>query len=217
MVRRYDTVLFDLDGTLCDTLPLIYEAFAEAFIPAIGHTFSETEIRAMFGPPDHQIIRDQVPADLAEAAIARYNAHYSARHKDLVAAFPGVADLVQLLDDSGHWLGVITGKSRVTALVSLEMTGLIDHFRVIYAGDDVGRQKPDPEAVFKSLADAGVEAGPRAAMIGDSAADVAAGQAAGIATIAVTWGSPDHSELDASGPDYVVSTVEELASVLGIR
>ncbi len=217
VTRRFDTVLFDLDGTLCDTLPLIYEAFAEAFVPALGHTFPDAEIRAMFGPPDHQIIRNQVPAELAEEAIARYNAHYRTRHKDLVGAFQGIEELVSRLDETGHWLGVITGKSRVTALVSLEMTGLIDHFRVIYAGDDVERQKPDPEAVFKSLADAGVEPDSRAVMVGDSAADVAAGRAAGIATIGVTWGSPDHAELDAAGPDYTVSTVDELAEVLGVR
>src|SRR5688572_15756775 len=57
--RAFDFALFDLDGTVADTLPLIYEAFDAAFIPALGSGFSPDEIRAMFGPPDHQIIRSR--------------------------------------------------------------------------------------------------------------------------------------------------------------
>ncbi len=216
-MRAFDTAFFDLDGTLADTLPLIYEAFDQAFFPELGHRFTDTQIRAMFGPPDHQIIRDQVSVDVAEAAIDRYNAHYSLRHDDLVSPFAGIQDLLMRLTSEGYWLGVITGKSRSTALVSLEKTGLLDFFRVIYAGDDVERQKPDPEAVIKSLNDAGVPPSNRAVMIGDSAADVLAGRAAGIGTIGVTWGSPDHHELDAAEPDYIVSTVDELSSILLIR
>lgn len=217
MNREFDTILFDLDGTLADTLPLIYEAFDRAFQPALGRGFSDAEIRSMFGPPDHQIIRDRVPDHLADGAISRYNQHYAARHRDLVSAFPGIPELLATLDDGSRWLGVITGKSHVTAVISLEDTGIIHHFRSIYAGDDVSRQKPDPEAVFRSLEDARAEAGPGAVIIGDSAADVIAGKAAGIATIGVTWGSPDHTDLFASDPDYVVSTVDELAKLMGVR
>ena len=216
-MRAFDTAFFDLDGTLADTLPLIYEAFDQAFMPVLGHRFTDTEIRAMFGPPDLQIIRDHVPVEHADAAIERYNAHYSLRHDDLVAAFAGIAALLERLQATGYWLGVITGKSRSTAIVSLDKTGLHRFFRVIYAGDDVAKQKPDPEAVIKLLNDAGVPASDRAVIIGDSAADVLAGRAAGIKTIGVTWGSPDHHELDASVPDFRVSTVEELSALLLAR
>ena len=213
-MSAFDTAFFDLDGTLADTLPLIYESFDQAFMPALGKRFTNAEIRAMFGPPDHHIIRARVPAALVDAAIERYNGHYSLRHDDLVTAFTGIHELLQQLTAEGYWLGVITGKSRSTALVSLEKTGLLDFFRVIYAGDDVARQKPDPEAVIKSLHDAGEPPPERAVMIGDSAADVLAGRAAGVKTIGVTWGSPDHHELNASAPDYTVSTVEELSALL---
>lgn len=209
--------MFDLDGTLADTLPLIYESFAEAFVPVLGHTFGDDEIRAMFGPPDTEIIRSHVPAHLADEAIDRYLRHYSSRHSALVTPFQGIPDLLGRLDASGHWLGVITGKSRVTAIVTLEMTGIIDRFRSIYAGDDVALQKPDPEAIFRSLDDAGVSPGPNAVIIGDSAADVLAGKAAAITTIGVTWGSPDQAEMQAAKPDYIVSTVDELAEVMAVR
>jgi pyrophosphatase PpaX len=212
--RAFDIALFDLDGTIADTLPLIYEAFDAAFIPALGTGFSPTEIRAMFGPPDHQIIRNQVVGPQADAAISRFNTHYLDRHDALVSAFPGIADLIRSCADAGIRMAVITGKSRLTALITLDRLGLRDSFTVLYAGDDVQRQKPDPDALIRALHDLTASPSDKSVMIGDSAADIVAGKAAGIATIGVTWGSPDHDELEAARPDYTVSTVAELESLL---
>jgi HAD superfamily hydrolase (TIGR01549 family) len=212
--RAFDIALFDLDGTIADTLPLIYEAFDAAFIPALGTGFPPDEIRAMFGPPDHEIIRRRVRESDADAAIERFNRYYEVRHDDLVSAFPGFADLIQSCVAVGMRLGVITGKSRLTALITLDRLGLTNAFGAIYAGDDVERQKPDPEALILALRDLGAAESDRAVMIGDAAADVVAGKAIRIATIGVTWGNPDHHELDESEPDYVVSTVAELEALL---
>jgi len=212
--RAFDIALFDLDGTIADTLPLIYEAFDAAFIPALGTGFAPSEIRAMFGPPDHEIIRNKVAESDAEAAIERYNRYYEKRHDDLVSAFPGLAQLVRACLDAGMRLGVITGKSRLTALITLDRLGLTDAFGAVYAGDDVGRQKPDPEALILALRDLGRTESENAVMIGDAAADVVAGKRIGIATIGVTWGNPDHHELDDAEPDYTVSTVPELEALL---
>ena len=212
--RRFDIALFDLDGTIADTLPLIYEAFDAAFVPALGSGFTPAEIRSMFGPPDHEIIRRRVSADAAAAAIERYNRHYEERHDALVTAFPGMADLIRRCADAGMRLGVITGKSRLTALVSLDRLKLRSAFGAIYAGDDVERQKPDPQALLLALADLGVSNGERAVMIGDAAADVIAGKAAGLATIGVRWGSPEVHETEAAQPDQLVSSVAELETLL---
>jgi phosphoglycolate phosphatase/pyrophosphatase PpaX len=209
-----DIALFDLDGTIADTLPLIYEAFDAAFVPALGRSFTPGEIRTMFGPPDHEIIRRRVPAHLAEAAIERYNRHYSDRHSALVSIFPELAELIRDCAEAGVSLGVITGKSRATALVTLDQLGLLGYFPVIYAGDDVERQKPAPDALILALADLGASPGDRIVMIGDSAADVLAGREAGARTIAVRWGSPDYDELEASEPDVIVASVSELSSLL---
>jgi HAD superfamily hydrolase (TIGR01549 family) len=212
--RLVDIALFDLDGTIADTLPLIYEAFDAAFVPALGRSFTPAEIRSMFGPPDHEIIRRQVPAHLAEEAIERYNRHYSDRHTALVSVFPALAELIHDCAEAGIRLGVITGKSRATALITLEQLGLLEYCPVLYAGDDVERQKPAPDALLLALADLGSSPGDRTVMIGDSAADVMAGRSAGVRTIAVRWGSPDYDELEDSAPDETVSTVSELSSLL---
>jgi pyrophosphatase PpaX len=212
--RRFDIALFDLDGTIADTLPLIYEAFNAAFVPSLGAELTPLEIRSLFGPPDHEIIRRRVPAEAADDAIARYNRYYEGHHDALAGAYPGIPDLVRRCADAGIRLGLITGKSRLTALITLDRLDLRWAFGAIYAGDDVERQKPDPEAIRLALRDLGASSTDRAVMIGDAAADVIAGRAAGVATIGVGWGSPDVQYMLDEKPDYVVETVSELEALL---
>jgi len=210
------TVIFDLDGTLGDTLPLIYRAFNAALEPEYGRTLSESEVRKLFGPPDNHILRRLLPGPAGDAAVQRYVDIYVREHAELARAFDGINDIVDRARASGFRIGVVTGKSRETALYSLEAFGLRDDFAAIYGGDDVEKQKPDPEAVVKILDDLGHQPGDLGFFVGDSAADVIAGRAAGLRTIAVTWGSPDHDELFASNPDVVVNTTDELAAALGL-
>jgi pyrophosphatase PpaX len=213
--NRYDIALFDFDGTLADTLPLIYCAFNDALTPESGRVYTPDEIRSLFGPPDHQIIRNELAGVNADEAIARYNATYSSAHDELVTAYPGILELLAECRTAGIRTGVITGKSRSTAIVSLERLCLIDFAEILYGGDDVPRQKPDPLALTLALEHLRKDGATGAAMmIGDSAADVIAGRGAGCATIGVLWGSPDHADLMAAKPDYVVATVSELAEIL---
>jgi phosphoglycolate phosphatase/pyrophosphatase PpaX len=211
-----EALLFDLDGTIADTLPLIYEAFNDAFRPALGRRLSEREIRVHFGPPDHQMIASVVDREQLAPSIDRFLATYRARHAELVALFPGIEDLLADARSSGKRLGVVTGKSRVTALYTLEQLGVLPYFEAVLAGDDVDRPKPDPRALQLALGALGHSGATGAAMIGDSQADIRAGQAAGVTTIGVLWGNPDHDELLAAGPDFVCASVAELRQVLGL-
>jgi HAD superfamily hydrolase (TIGR01549 family) len=213
---RFRTAIFDLDGTLADTLPLIYEAFDAALRPTVGRRLDDAEIRALFGPPDNYLIREKVGEADYEAAFGRYVEVYEREHERLVTAFHGIDEVTRRAADAGMKLGVVTGKSRQTALFTLESLGLLPAFDAIYAGDDVERQKPDPEAVIKILHDLGHDPATPGAFIGDSAADVIAGRAAGLTTIAVTWGVPDHDQLHAAKPDIVVSTMPDLMHALGL-
>lgn len=216
MPPRFPVALFDLDGTIADTLPLIYEAFDAAFAPVLGRRHSDREIRDMFGPPDHEIIRQRVPEADAVPAFDRYLEVYRRRHPELVTLFPGMGEVVRRAGAAGVRIGVVSGKSRRTAVITLEELGVLDAFPVLYGGDDVDRPKPDPQALVLALADLHRRADEPAVMIGDSAMDIAAGKAAGLGTIAVRWGSPDVEEVDALAPDYVVSSSSELCEALGV-
>jgi pyrophosphatase PpaX len=215
-MSRFATIVFDLDGTIADTLPLIYEAFDAALRPVVGRRFTDAEIRGMFGPPDNHIIRSMVQGGDYEAAYKRYVDTYEREHERLVSAFHGVDDVMRRAAAAEVKLGVVTGKSRQTALYTLEALGLLPVFGSVYAGDDVERQKPDPEAVIKILEELGHDPDSAGVFVGDSAADVEAGRAAGLTTIAVTWGSPDHEQLFASKPDITVNSSDELAKQLGL-
>jgi phosphoglycolate phosphatase/pyrophosphatase PpaX len=216
MTARFSALIFDLDGTLADTLPLIYESFNDAFEPVTGKVLTPEEIRGLFGPPDNYVIRAALDPEHHEAAIERYVATYERRHRDLVALFEGMAELLSELHEQGVKLAVVTGKSRNTALMTLDILGVLDRFDVVYAGDDVERQKPDPMALELALTDLAHDDPGSAAMIGDSAADVIAGKGVGVTTIGVLWGSPDHSDLLAAGPDVVCGSIADLRQALGL-
>jgi len=213
---RFPLALFDLDGTIADTLPLIYEAFDAAFLPILGRRHTDREIRDMFGPPDHEIIRMRVPEPEAADAFDRYLDVYQRRHPELVTLFDGMDEVIRRSSEAGVRLGIVTGKSRQTAIITLRELGVLDAFPVLYGGDDVERPKPDPQALVAVLEDLGRTPGEAAVMIGDSSMDIAAGKAAGLSTIAVRWGSPDVEEVDELSPDYIVSTSSELCEALGI-
>jgi HAD superfamily hydrolase (TIGR01509 family) len=216
MTLRFSTLIFDLDGTLADTLPLIYESFNDAFEPVTGKLMTPDEIRGLFGPPDNYVIRAALHPEHHEAAIDRYVATYERRHRDLVELFEGMDSLLADLHAQDVKLAVVTGKSRNTALMTLEILGVRDWFDVVYAGDDVERQKPDPMALVLALNDLAHDDPASAAMIGDSAADVIAGKGAGVVTIGVLWGSPDHADLLQAGPDIVCGSVADLREALGL-
>jgi pyrophosphatase PpaX len=216
MTQHYSTLIFDLDGTLADTLPLIYESFNAAVFPITGKPLSPEEIRGLFGPPDNYIIRNMLDPEHHDEAIGRYVATYERRHRDLVELFDGIAELLQDAHAAGRRLAIVTGKSRNTALMTLDILGVLDRFDVVYAGDDVEFQKPDPMALVMALDDLAHDDPAHAVMIGDSAADVIAGKAAGVATIGVLWGAPDHSDLLSAGPDVVCESVAALRSAVGL-
>jgi pyrophosphatase PpaX len=213
---RFRAMFFDLDGTLADTLSLIYRAFNDALTPVTGQTYAGPEIRSWFGPPDTQIIRKLLAEAHVDGAIERYMESYRRHHADLVRVFPGIDRLLTDCHEAGARIAVITGKSRETAVVTLDALGLSKDCDLLYGGDDVERQKPDPMALELALKEFSVDRD-EAVMIGDAAADVLAGKAAGVSTIGVLWGNPDHSQLLQSDPTWLVATVSELEPLLLTR
>jgi pyrophosphatase PpaX len=216
MSTQFRTAIFDFDGTIANTLPLIYAAFDAAMAPSLGRTLSEREIRDLFGPTDHDIIRSVLAEEHHDAAIAAYNDFYEREHSRLASVFVDMDRLLHRCREAGIKVGIVTGKSRQTALISLKEIGLDDAYDVLVAGEDVTRPKPNPEGLKSALAAVDHPDGAPGAFVGDAAADVIAGKAAGLTAIAVTWGSPDHDDLLAVQPDVVCSTVPELAAALGV-
>lgn len=195
-------VLFDFDGTIADTLPLIFHSFREVFVKYNAKTHSDEEIIAMFGPPEKGIIESHIRPEQREAAFQHYLELYDSKHPELVKAYPDIVKALQLLKDNGLHLGVVTGKGRDSAEISLRHLELAQYFDVIITGDDVEKPKPDPEGLLKAMDRLHVLPS-QTVYIGDSNGDIQAGKQAGVRTIGVNWLSVSQSEAFTEKPDDV--------------
>jgi pyrophosphatase PpaX len=211
--RLATAVLFDLDGTLIDSIELIRRSFRHMLLEH-GFDGDDDSIwrRGIGRPLDVQlaeIARD--PGDVA-AMLATYRAYNSIHHDELVSVFPGVRESLEALARAGRRLGVVTSKARTGALRGLAHTGLESFFDVVVAANDAPRPKPAPDPVLAALATLGVEPA-RATTVGDALPDLQAGRAAGTRTVAVLWGACDRSTLEAATPDLFLDDPRALGTL----
>jgi 2-phosphoglycolate phosphatase len=213
----FEAIIFDLDGTLADTIPLIVSSFNAACRVPLGRELSSEAVIARFGIPDAAMVRRELqefPAATAEEAVEKFYRHYETEH-GMVAAFPGVPELLRALHGRGIPLGLMTGKGRRTADITLRALGWEDFFGSVVTGEDIEHQKPHPEGVLKAAQALNV-APQNCLFIGDSPADIEAGQAAAMKTVAVVWHAYYKDKLRASGADFWAETPAELAAFLDV-
>lgn len=196
-------IIFDLDGTLADTFPLIVSAWNAAISPVTGKTYSDDEVIARFGIPDPAMIQRELQGrgpDAWARAIEVYHDHYRRRHADAVKPFEGVTEMLRELRRRNVPLGLMTGKGRRSARITFECLGWTELFGSIVTGEDVTAQKPDPAgplAVARAL-----DVPPHeCAFVGDSPADMGAGKAAEMVTVAAAWHPVYLEEIRRMKPD----------------
>jgi pyrophosphatase PpaX len=207
-------LLFDLDGTLVDSIELILNSARYAFVDFDGHAPSDEEWRAGIGRPLQKVLREYAADDAeAERLFARYREYQLANHDRLMRAYDGIVATLRQFAAEGHPLGVVTSKSDWLALRALELVGVADLFPVLVGCDTCTNHKPHPEPVERALALLDVSAA-NAIFVGDSPHDVESGRAAHVYTIGVTWGAFAREEMEASGADVVIDDVLALAGVV---
>jgi pyrophosphatase PpaX len=202
--------LFDLDGTLVDSIELILNSARFAFVGFDGHAPTDDEWRAGIGRPLQTVLREYAP-DQAEAdrLLARYREYQLEHHDRLLRAYDGIVPALRALAAAGHPLALVTSKSDWLARRALELIGVSDLFPVLVGCDICTNHKPHPEPVERALALLGVPAS-NAIFVGDSPHDVESGRAAGVYTVAVTWGAFTREEMERSGADVVIHDVSAL-------
>jgi len=207
----WPVVLFDLDGTLANSIDLIVESYNRAFAAVTGQGVTRERALPWIGQTLPQTFNREDP-DNAAALEAAYRA-YNNTHMDQIAPFPGVSNVLRALRDAGCTTGVVTSKGRDAALASLAQLGLDALIEVLGCREDTSAHKPDPQPLLAALAK--VDAAPAdTAYVGDAVWDIMAAKAAGMASIAVTWGAGLRDELLALSPHDLVDTAEELSDVL---
>ena len=194
-------VILDMDGTLADTFPLVVAAWNAALSAHAGREFAAEEVIARFGVPDPQMLRREVPEHLAGEVIERYHAHYEAQHRPLARPFEGITEMLEAIKRRGLPTGVMTGKGRRAATITLAALGWEAMFDAVVTGEDVVRQKPDPQGLLIVCERLGVPASD-CVFVGDSPADIGAGKNAGMRTIVAGWHPVYLEQLRAMGFDY---------------
>lgn len=179
-------IIFDFDGTLASTLPICYYAFQNVFKDFDNKDLSSEEIKAMFGPSETGIIRENLINSNKEQAIELYYQKYLENHSNLVNYNMEIDKMIKHLKDYGIKLGIVTGKARRSLDISLQALQMDHLFDVIVTGDEVIHPKPHPEGIIKALSLLSVRDN-EAMYVGDSDADIQAGIAANVHTVGVQW------------------------------
>lgn len=213
-MARFDAVLFDLDGTLLDSLQLIIDSYRHTLLAHGLAPRTDADILAGLGTPLEVSLGRfaETPGDV-EALVATYIAHNLEVHDALVQPYPGVCDLVHALADAGTPLAIVTSKRRRGTEMGLLALGLESRFEVLVCADDVERPKPHPEPVLRALRALSVEPA-RAVFVGDAVHDLHSGRAAGVHTVAVTWGAGREDDLRAAEPSEIARDADELRALL---
>jgi phosphoglycolate phosphatase len=207
----YSTILFDVDGTLCDPGKSMIECARYALSKFNIHETSEENLRRLIGPPLEHAFRDYYNFDEVQAdqAVIYFRDMMQREGIQLYEAYPGVTELLKALKQEGKSLGVVTSKIEYIARETLTKTGLIQYFDVVSA------QQPNivvnKEAILtKALDYLGLIEPSTIVMIGDRRHDIEAAKAHNIDSIGVPWGYGDKKELQREGATHIVSSAEAL-------
>lgn len=193
-------ILFDLDGTLIDSIELILASMRHAFTKCRRTVPSDAEWLTGVGTPLPTMFRNYVAEEShVDELIAAYREHQLVHHDALVRCYQEIADTLAALQSRGHPMAVVTSKSDALARRGLEHAGILPFFHTIVGFDSTTRHKPHPEPVLTALNRLGYEPF-EAAFVGDSVHDVEAGNAAGVTTVAALWGPFTREQLVMAHP-----------------
>jgi pyrophosphatase PpaX len=212
--RPRPAVLFDLDGTLIDSIELLLSSARHAFEGWQRNAPTDEEwIRGIGTPLVEQLRGFAGSEDEVARLLQRYRDYQHIHHDRLTRCYDDVPAVVSQLAGRGHPMAIVTSKASVIAKRSLEWVGLHKFFPVVVGFDETARHKPDPDPVLAALERLGASAD-QAAFVGDSPHDVHAGNAAGVLTIAALWGPFDRETLAAAHPNHFIGCMADLPGVL---
>lgn len=210
-------VMFDLDGTLIDSVPDLAAAVDRMLVEQGRAPAGIEKVRDWVGNGARVLVRRALADGLEHAAVtevateealARFLEIYADCH-ELTALYPGVHELLEALSTAAVELAVVTNKPERFVAPLLEQVGLGGYFRWIIGGDTLPQQKPDPAALLQVMHLAGVDAG-QSLFVGDSRSDVLAARAASVPCVAVSYGYNHGRPIDEERPSLVVDSLAEL-------
>jgi phosphoglycolate phosphatase len=207
---RYQTVLFDLDGTLLDHLPAIHRCYVHT-LPQLGLPAPSLEQvrRAIGGGLENAMLRFVPQASLARA-LAIYRSYWDQTMLDGVALMPGAGEMLRALHATGVTLAVLTNKHGPSSRRICEHLGIAQLLQGVFGAQDTPWLKPDPQLTAYALATLRADAA-TACLVGDSPFDAETARRGGIHGFFVTTGTHSAEELRADGAAHVYPDLSALA------
>ena len=220
-----DAVMFDLDGTLIDTVPIYYEiidiVFAELGVPAVSR---ETLMEAMddgdfdwnYVLPDHMKNRK---IELTEKARGIVDEIAPPMFHKKIKLIPGTDDFFKEIAITGIKIGLVTStpaQMMAIKMIPLSKAGLEKQLEVIVTADDVRSKKPSAEPLVQCSQKLGVPP-KKCVYVGDTRVDIRAGKAAGMKTVGVLTGFDDYEALKKERPDAIIDSIAQLDGVIDIH
>jgi pyrophosphatase PpaX len=208
------TILFDLDGTLIDSVRLILDSYHHTLAThGLPPRSDEEWLRGVGTPLSVQFADWKDEPGTLDALIATYRAYNLAHHDRMVSVYPGIVDAVAAIRAAGRRTGLVTSKNRNGALRGLTLVKLEGMMDVLVCADEVTNPKPHPEPAEKAVALLGADL-ETTVYVGDSIHDMASGRAAGVRTAAVLWGPFGRGHLEGAAPDYWLERPADLLTLL---
>jgi pyrophosphatase PpaX len=211
-LRRLQAILFDLDGTLIDTVELIRVSFRYATRTVLGYELPDSVTMANVGQPLAQQFKDMAP-EHADELLRVYRAFNMQHHDELAKEYPGTLETLAELRDRGIPMGIVTSKGTDAAQRGVDHFGLRPFMRAIVTADDVKTHKPDPYPLRFAATLLGVELG-YCMYVGDSPHDMQAAIAGGAIAAAALWGAFPRNEVVVPGTSYELGSITELPALL---
>jgi pyrophosphatase PpaX len=206
---RFETVLFDLDGTVVDSGAIILASMRHAAKEVLGEETPDDLLMAAVGGSGLEAQMHALAPDRVEELVTVYRAHNEPLHEQLVCC-SGIDDLLVRLKDEGRRLGIVTAKRRATADLAFNVLPLAHLFETAVGGDETKAHKPDPAPLRMACGKLGVDL-KTAWMIGDGQYDVEAGNAAGCTTV---WISHGRKKAFSAEPSATVRDLHQLTQLL---
>ena len=213
---KYEAVIFDLDGTLIDTLEDLKDSINFALEQHGMPERSLEEVRTFVGNGVKKLVFRSVPEntseELRESCLKAFKAHYITNSMNKTRPYNGICELIKKLKEKGVKLAVVTNKTQ-DAADAIMNEFFKDDFEIIIGQIDGVAQKPQPDGVWYAIEKLGASK-QNSVYIGDSEVDCLTAKNSGIPIIGVTWGFRGRKVLEENNADYIVDSPEEILNII---
>lgn len=212
-MKKY--ILFDFDGTLVNTNDVILASWQHTYRHYLGHEMPVDHITSCFGEPLLLTMEREFPGVDPQESADVYRQFQLENADKLVTIFPGIKELLADLKEAGYVLGIVTSRTRESALRYMDMFGITSYFSDLVTCDDTTVHKPNPEPILLAMSKLGASA-EESIMIGDSPFDIKCANNAGVDSVMVNWRitCDETSVIDDAKVDYWIHQPSDLVELL---